>query len=176
MMPGLGWLLKRKMFIEELEPIWPTPDKLWDWNMRMRVDGIGKGRLVKLLLYLQYSVALDGIIWKGYKRVQGFCMVIVCLEVWKSFRKYILCLSILKLGLYTHRGSNICWVLQQNKRNKCLGPCATVFKINKINGNMVLCIKKNELILDIFCYVHLPFKFTTVDHLWPDFGKPTKSS
>ena len=45
-MPGLGWLLKRKMFIEELEPIWPTPDKLWDWDMWMRVDGIRKGRLV----------------------------------------------------------------------------------------------------------------------------------
>ena len=90
-MPGLGWLLKRKMFIEELEPIWPTPDKLWDWDMWMRVDGIRKGRLVKLLLYLQYSVALHG--WdylKGlYLRVQGFCMVIVYLEVWKSFRKYI---------------------------------------------------------------------------------------
>ena len=43
-MPGLGWLLKRKMFIEELEPIWPTPDKLWDWDMWMRVDGIRKGR------------------------------------------------------------------------------------------------------------------------------------
>ena len=47
-MPGLGWLLKRKMFIEELEPIWPTPDKLWDWDMWMRVDGIRKGRLVKV--------------------------------------------------------------------------------------------------------------------------------
>lgn len=43
-MPGLGWLLKRKMFIEELEPIWPTPDKLWDWDMWMRVDGIRKER------------------------------------------------------------------------------------------------------------------------------------
>ena len=48
-MPGLGWLLKRKMFIEELEPIWPTPDKLWDWDMWMRVDGIRKGRLVEVL-------------------------------------------------------------------------------------------------------------------------------
>ena len=49
-MPGLGWLLKRKMFIEELEPIWPTPDKLWDWDMWMRVDGIRKGRLVEITL------------------------------------------------------------------------------------------------------------------------------
>ena len=47
-MPGLGWLLKRKMFIEKLEPIWSTPDKLWDWDMWMRVDGIRKGRLVKV--------------------------------------------------------------------------------------------------------------------------------
>ena len=59
-MPGLqlGWLLKRKMFIKELEPIWPTPDKLWDWDMWMRVDGIRKGRLVKVHLYPQYSAAL----------------------------------------------------------------------------------------------------------------------
>ncbi|XP_065904729.1 protein O-linked-mannose beta-1,2-N-acetylglucosaminyltransferase 1-like isoform X2 [Dysidea avara] len=43
-MPGLGWLLKRKMFKEELEPIWPTPDKLWDWDMWMRMDGVRKER------------------------------------------------------------------------------------------------------------------------------------
>ncbi|XP_065904612.1 protein O-linked-mannose beta-1,2-N-acetylglucosaminyltransferase 1-like [Dysidea avara] len=43
-MPGLGWLLKRKMFKEELEPIWPTPDKLWDWDMWMRIDEIRKER------------------------------------------------------------------------------------------------------------------------------------
>ena len=72
-MPGLGWLLKRKMFIEELEPIWPTPDKLWDWDMWMRVDGIRKGRLVKMALYLQYSIALALDYLKGlYLSVQGF--------------------------------------------------------------------------------------------------------
>lgn len=27
-MPGLGWMLKRKLFKEELEPIWPTHDKV----------------------------------------------------------------------------------------------------------------------------------------------------
>lgn len=27
-MPGLGWLLKRKMYKEELEPQWPTPEKV----------------------------------------------------------------------------------------------------------------------------------------------------
>ena len=54
-MPGLGWLLKRKMFIEELEPIWPTPDKLWDWDMWMRVDGIRKERLVEMLFMFAMS-------------------------------------------------------------------------------------------------------------------------
>jgi beta-1,2-N-acetylglucosaminyltransferase len=43
-MPGLGWLLSRKLFKEELEPQWPAPDKLWDWDMWMRTDFIRKGR------------------------------------------------------------------------------------------------------------------------------------
>ncbi|XP_019858766.1 PREDICTED: protein O-linked-mannose beta-1,2-N-acetylglucosaminyltransferase 1-like [Amphimedon queenslandica] len=43
-MPGLGWLLSRKLFKEELEPQWPSPDKLWDWDMWMRTDFIRKDR------------------------------------------------------------------------------------------------------------------------------------
>ena len=27
-MPGLGWILKRSLYKEELEPKWPTPDKV----------------------------------------------------------------------------------------------------------------------------------------------------
>ncbi|CAH3198689.1 unnamed protein product, partial [Porites evermanni] len=30
-------ILKRKMYKEELEPKWPTPDKFWDWDMWMRL-------------------------------------------------------------------------------------------------------------------------------------------
>lgn len=37
-------LLKRQLFKEELEPNWPSPDKLWDWDMWMRLDIIRKGR------------------------------------------------------------------------------------------------------------------------------------
>ncbi|XP_070563050.1 protein O-linked-mannose beta-1,2-N-acetylglucosaminyltransferase 1-like [Ptychodera flava] len=43
-MPGLGWLLKRKLYKEELEQKWPTPEKLWDWDMWMRLPDIRKGR------------------------------------------------------------------------------------------------------------------------------------
>ncbi|EDO45785.1 predicted protein [Nematostella vectensis] len=43
-MPGLGWVLKRKMYKDELEPKWPTPDKFWDWDMWMRLPEIRKGR------------------------------------------------------------------------------------------------------------------------------------
>ncbi|KAK3092046.1 hypothetical protein FSP39_024700 [Pinctada imbricata] len=43
-MPGLGWLLKRKLYKEELEPKWPSPDKQWDWDMWMRTGGIRKER------------------------------------------------------------------------------------------------------------------------------------
>ncbi|XP_046848286.1 protein O-linked-mannose beta-1,2-N-acetylglucosaminyltransferase 1-like isoform X1 [Xenia sp. Carnegie-2017] len=43
-MPGLGWLLKRRVYKEELEPKWPTPDLFWDWDMWMRMDSNKKGR------------------------------------------------------------------------------------------------------------------------------------
>lgn len=43
-MPGLGWLLKRSLYKDELESKWPTPDKMWDWDMWMRLPEIRKGR------------------------------------------------------------------------------------------------------------------------------------
>lgn len=43
-MPGLGWLLSRRLYKEELEPKWPKPDQLWDWDMWMRTDFMRKGR------------------------------------------------------------------------------------------------------------------------------------
>ena len=43
-MPGLGWMLSRKLFVEELEAQWPTPDKSWDWDMWMRLNEIRQGR------------------------------------------------------------------------------------------------------------------------------------
>ena len=36
--------MKRQLFKEELEPNWPSPSKLWDWDMWMRLDVIRKGR------------------------------------------------------------------------------------------------------------------------------------
>nr|DBA17711.1 TPA: hypothetical protein GDO54_016041 [Pyxicephalus adspersus] len=43
-MPGLGWVLRRNLYKEELEPKWPTPEKLWDWDMWMRMPEQRKGR------------------------------------------------------------------------------------------------------------------------------------
>jgi len=43
-MPGLGWILKRSLYKEELEPKWPTPEKLWDWDMWMRLPSVRKAR------------------------------------------------------------------------------------------------------------------------------------
>ncbi|XP_062569763.1 protein O-linked-mannose beta-1,2-N-acetylglucosaminyltransferase 1-like [Saccostrea cucullata] len=43
-MPGLGWLLKKKLFKTELEKQWPSPDKQWDWDMWMRLPTMRKGR------------------------------------------------------------------------------------------------------------------------------------
>lgn len=36
-MPGLGWLLSRALYKGELEHKWPSPEKLWDWDMWMRM-------------------------------------------------------------------------------------------------------------------------------------------
>lgn len=38
--PGLGWLLSRQLYIEELEPIWPSEH----WDHWLRSDSISKGR------------------------------------------------------------------------------------------------------------------------------------
>ncbi|XP_065655773.1 protein O-linked-mannose beta-1,2-N-acetylglucosaminyltransferase 1 isoform X1 [Hydra vulgaris] len=43
-MPGLGWLLKRSLFKNELEEKWPGSDKFWDWDMWMRLESNRKGR------------------------------------------------------------------------------------------------------------------------------------
>ncbi|EGD75793.1 histidine-rich glycoprotein [Salpingoeca rosetta] len=43
-MPGLGWLLSRRLYKQELEPRWPGPDKLWDWDMWMRMNENRKDR------------------------------------------------------------------------------------------------------------------------------------
>lgn len=43
-MPGLGWILKRSLYKDELEPKWPTPEKMWDWDMWMRTAAVRKGR------------------------------------------------------------------------------------------------------------------------------------
>lgn len=43
-MPGLGWILKRSLYKEELEPKWPTPEKMWDWDMWMRMPEVRKSR------------------------------------------------------------------------------------------------------------------------------------
>jgi len=43
-MPGLGWVLSRKLYKGELEAKWPAPDVFWDWDMWMRMPGQRKGR------------------------------------------------------------------------------------------------------------------------------------
>lgn len=43
-MPGLGWVLSRRLFKDELEKKWPRPDQPHDWDMWMRMDFNKKGR------------------------------------------------------------------------------------------------------------------------------------
>jgi len=43
-MPGLGWVLSRKLYKGELEAKWPAPDVFWDWDMWMRMPNQRRGR------------------------------------------------------------------------------------------------------------------------------------
>ncbi|XP_031560683.1 protein O-linked-mannose beta-1,2-N-acetylglucosaminyltransferase 1-like isoform X2 [Actinia tenebrosa] len=43
-MPGLGWVLSRKIYKGELEKKWPGPQHLFDWDMWTRMDQQIKGR------------------------------------------------------------------------------------------------------------------------------------
>lgn len=43
-MPGLGWMLKRDLYKQELEPRWPGPERPHDWDMWIRMEAIRKGR------------------------------------------------------------------------------------------------------------------------------------
>ncbi|BES90438.1 GNT-I family [Nesidiocoris tenuis] len=43
-MPGLGWMLSRSLYKNELEAKWPTPEKMWDWDMWMRMPEVRKDR------------------------------------------------------------------------------------------------------------------------------------
>ncbi|KAL9954720.1 hypothetical protein ACROYT_G042291 [Oculina patagonica] len=43
-MPGLGWVLNRKLYKNELEKKWPRPDQSADWDMWMRLPSNRKDR------------------------------------------------------------------------------------------------------------------------------------
>jgi len=43
-MPGLGWIMKKSLFKDELEMQWPDHEQQWDWDMWIRHKDIRKGR------------------------------------------------------------------------------------------------------------------------------------
>lgn len=43
-MPGLGWMLSRELYKQELEPAWPAADQPHDWDMWIRTQSIRKNR------------------------------------------------------------------------------------------------------------------------------------
>ena len=67
---------------------------------------------------------------------------------------YIPYLSELKLGSNTHRGSNICWVVQQNERNICLGPfkCRVPKLLNFISLKMVPNVKEISFSISLLMF------------------------
>ena len=108
---------------------------------------IARATVVHLSWYsvsVQSSVVFDTLCIK---------LVLLCIRVW------VLYLCVLKPGSYTCRGSNIHWVVQQNKWNKCLGPLKHQVPqlLNLINGNMVLCISAFSISLLISVW-YLPFR------------------
>lgn len=43
-MPGLGWMLTRKLYKEELERSWPSSQEAHDWDMWIRTEQVRKSR------------------------------------------------------------------------------------------------------------------------------------
>lgn len=43
-MPGLGWMLSRRLYKDELEPNWPSPDQPHDWDMWIRTQAVRRNR------------------------------------------------------------------------------------------------------------------------------------
>uniref|UniRef100_A0AAZ3RCW1 Protein O-linked-mannose beta-1,2-N-acetylglucosaminyltransferase n=1 Tax=Oncorhynchus tshawytscha TaxID=74940 RepID=A0AAZ3RCW1_ONCTS len=74
-MPGLGWVLKKSLYKDELEPKWPTPEKLWDWDMWMRMPEQRKGRECIIPdVSRSYHFGIIGLNMNGYfhlKNVDG---------------------------------------------------------------------------------------------------------
>uniref|UniRef100_A0A667YL84 Protein O-linked-mannose beta-1,2-N-acetylglucosaminyltransferase n=1 Tax=Myripristis murdjan TaxID=586833 RepID=A0A667YL84_9TELE len=70
-MPGLGWVLKKSLYKDELEPKWPTPEKLWDWDMWMRMPEQRKGRECIIPdVSRSYHFGIIGLNMNGYFHVR----------------------------------------------------------------------------------------------------------
>ncbi|XP_072294892.1 protein O-linked-mannose beta-1,2-N-acetylglucosaminyltransferase 1 [Eucyclogobius newberryi] len=66
-MPGLGWVLKKSLYKDELEAKWPTPEKLWDWDMWMRMPEQRKNReCVVPDVSRSYHFGIIGLNMNGY--------------------------------------------------------------------------------------------------------------
>uniref|UniRef100_A0AAQ5XCZ7 Protein O-linked-mannose beta-1,2-N-acetylglucosaminyltransferase n=1 Tax=Amphiprion ocellaris TaxID=80972 RepID=A0AAQ5XCZ7_AMPOC len=71
-MPGLGWVLKKSLYKDELEPKWPTPEKLWDWDMWMRMPEQRKGRECIIPdVSRSYHFGIIGLNMNGYFHVRA---------------------------------------------------------------------------------------------------------
>uniref|UniRef100_A0A4W3I0J9 Protein O-linked-mannose beta-1,2-N-acetylglucosaminyltransferase n=1 Tax=Callorhinchus milii TaxID=7868 RepID=A0A4W3I0J9_CALMI len=66
-MPGLGWVLKKSLYKDELEPKWPTPEKLWDWDIWLRMPEQRKGReCIVPDISRSYHFGIVGLNMNGY--------------------------------------------------------------------------------------------------------------
>uniref|UniRef100_A0AAQ4Q3R4 Protein O-linked-mannose beta-1,2-N-acetylglucosaminyltransferase n=1 Tax=Gasterosteus aculeatus aculeatus TaxID=481459 RepID=A0AAQ4Q3R4_GASAC len=91
-MPGLGWVLKKSLYKDELEPKWPTPEKLWDWDMWMRMPEQRKGRECVIPdVSRSYHFGIIGLNMNGYFHVRPekafFHTMTVCVLVLDSLKQ-----------------------------------------------------------------------------------------
>ena len=84
---------------------------------------------------------------------------------------YIPYLSVLKPGSNTHRDSNICRVVQQHQRNKCLGPfkCRVQKLLNLINLKMMLNVKEISLFSISLLMFASPFRMLLLSIIYSVF-------
>nr|XP_033772480.1 protein O-linked-mannose beta-1,2-N-acetylglucosaminyltransferase 1 isoform X3 [Geotrypetes seraphini] len=74
-MPGLGWVLRKSLYKDELEAKWPTPEKLWDWDIWMRSPEQRKGRECIIPdVSRSYHFGIVGLNMNGYFHLEKGCL------------------------------------------------------------------------------------------------------
>ena len=80
-MPGLGWLLKRKLFKEELEKQWPSPDKVSQMTLTFNQNLVRLPHIINILKI--WSIIYFKAWWGHSFEIQ--CIEIFIIRNWHSY-------------------------------------------------------------------------------------------